>query len=173
VRRREHPPDLRVRRTPPRAQHPRVARPPPGTGGQPVLTTAAPARPIVGDLWLRGQASQLARARRFAEEAASAFGFDDDDTYAFAFAANEAVSNAIEHGKPCEGGTVRLRIEEDAGALSFWVKDCGTFVPPAGPADPLAERGRGLAFMTAMVDELELTPIAGGTVIRLTKMRRV
>ena len=136
------------------------------------MTTAAPIRPIVGDLRLRGQASQLAKARRFAEEAASAFGFDGDDTYAFAFAVNEAVSNAIEHGEPCEGGTVWLRIEEESGALTFWVRDCGTFVPRAGPADPIAERGRGLAFMAAMVDELQITPIAGGTVIRLTKMRR-
>jgi anti-sigma regulatory factor (Ser/Thr protein kinase) len=135
------------------------------------MTTAAPARPIANDLRLPGEASQLAKARRFAEEAASAFGFDDEESYAFAFAVNEAVSNAIEHGAPCDEGTVALRIEEEGSALTFWVRDCGTFAPQARPADPIAERGRGLAFMAAMVDELQVTPVAGGTVIRLTKVR--
>src|SRR5215208_4704843 len=136
------------------------------------MTTAAPARPFADDLRLPGKASHLAKARRFAERAAAKFGFDDQESYAFAFAVNEAVSNAIEHGEPCEEGTVRLRIEEEGSALTFWVKDCGTFAPQAGPLDPIAERGRGLAFMAAMVDELQVTPVADGTVIRLTKMRR-
>jgi anti-sigma regulatory factor (Ser/Thr protein kinase) len=131
--------------------------------------TATASPPVAGDLRLPGEPSQLFRARRFAEEAAAAFGFTDQDSYAFAFAVNEAVSNAIEHGEPCDDGTVRLRIQEEGSALTFWVRDCGTFAERPPSTDPIADRGRGLAFMAAMVDELQVTPVAGGTVIRLTK----
>jgi anti-sigma regulatory factor (Ser/Thr protein kinase) len=135
------------------------------------VPTFTPARPIAAHLRLRGEPSQLWRARRFAEEAAAEFGFDEEDSYAFVFAVNEAVSNAIEHGKPCADGTVSLRIDEEGPALTLWVRDCGTFAAKARPTDAIADRGRGLAFMAAMVDELQVTPVAGGTVIRLTKRR--
>jgi anti-sigma regulatory factor (Ser/Thr protein kinase) len=123
------------------------------------------------NLCLLGDASELWRARRFAEEAAEAFGFDDNDSYAFAFAVNEAVSNAIEHGRPCRDGNVRLRIDVERSGLTFRVKDCGDFTASSGPLDPMADRGRGLAFMAAMVDELEVKPVNGGTLVRLTKLR--
>jgi anti-sigma regulatory factor (Ser/Thr protein kinase) len=135
------------------------------------MTTAAPAPPVAGDLRIPGEPGELWRARRFAEEAAAEFGFDDEESFAFAFAVNEAVSNAVEHGKPCDGGTVRLRIEEDGPALTFWVKDCGCFEPKVRPLDAIEDRGRGMAFMAAMVDELHVTPVQDGTVVSLTKRR--
>ena len=121
------------------------------------------------DLRLRADPAELSRARGFAEEAAEAFGFGDEETYAFKFAASEAVANAIEHGRPCDRGELLLRVGEEAGALTFYVRDCGRFVPPSDSADD--ERGRGLMFMELMVDEVEVKPAAGGTLVRLAKRR--
>jgi anti-sigma regulatory factor (Ser/Thr protein kinase) len=132
----------------------------------------APAPPLAAkDLWLISDPSQLWRARRFAEGAAKAFGFGEEDCYAFAFAANEAVSNAVEHGAPYDDGTVRLRIEEDGLELTFYVEDRGTFAPQVRTDDAISDRGRGLAFMAAVVDELEVKPVDEGTLVRLTKRR--
>jgi anti-sigma regulatory factor (Ser/Thr protein kinase) len=123
------------------------------------------------DLWLISDPSELWRARRFAEGAAKAFGFCEEDCYAFAFAANEAVSNAVEHGEPYDDGTVRLRVEEEGSDLTFYVKDCGTFAPHVRTDNGIVDRGRGLTFMAAVVDELEVKPVDEGTLVRLTKRR--
>ena len=53
--------------------------------------------------------------------------------------------------------------------LVFEVEDHGTFVPRAPAVDPFPERGRGLAFMAAVVDEVDVRRGAGGTVVRLCK----
>src|SRR5450756_1071374 len=54
----------------------------------------------------------------------------------------------------------------------FAVSDCGPFVAPAELADPeYAESGRGFAFMSALVDELELLVEPEATVVRLRKRR--
>ena len=127
------------------------------------------AEPPLRDLRLRAEPSELCRARQFAEEAAAAFGFCGDESYEFKFAANEAVANAIEHGKPCHDGTVLLRISEERSALSFYVRDCGRFIARSDPAAD--DRGRGLMFMEHMVDEVEVMPAAAGTLVRLTKRR--
>jgi anti-sigma regulatory factor (Ser/Thr protein kinase) len=127
--------------------------------------------PPVQDLWLLAAPSQLSRARRFAEEAAAAFGFDDDESYDFKSAANEAVANAIEHGKPCADGTIRLRISAQRSALTLYVRDCGSFASHAGSEADAGDRGRGLVVMASMVDEVEVQPGASNTVVRLTKRR--
>ena len=57
--------------------------------------------------------------------------------------------------------------------LVFEVEDHGTFVPSAPAVDPFPERGRGLAFMAAVVDEFDVRRGAGGTVVRLCKRRTV
>lgn len=123
------------------------------------------------DLRLQADFSQLGRARRFAEAAAEAFGFDSQETYAFKSAASEAVANAIEHGEPCHDGTIWLRITEERSTLTLCVLDYGNFVPKVVTSGSDAARGRGLMFMTAMVDEVELKPSARSTVVTLRKKR--
>ena len=138
------------------------------------MEAVAVAAPFARDLWLLGDPSQLGAARRFAEDAAAVFGFDEDETYQFTFAVNEAVSNAIEHGETFEDGTVRLRIDDEADGLTFSVLDRGSFTPSSPrKVDGVADRGRGLAFMAAMVDDLQVKPMEEGTLVRLTKRRVV
>ena len=122
-------------------------------------------------LRLPAEASQLAVARQFAEEAAERFGLDETDTYQFKLAVSEAVANAIEHGSPYPDGTVCLRLYEDADTLTIEVCDCGRFTTNLAEQGALPERGRGLAFMTVFVDELDILRGDDHTAVRLTKHR--
>lgn len=124
------------------------------------------------DVWLAAEPAELAETRRLADEAGASYGLAEQDRFAFTFAVNEAVSNAIEHGSPSPDGTIRLRFAARADALVFSVQDFGEFTPQAAAHDELGSRGRGLAFMATMVDELDLCRGSTGTRVRLTKRRR-
>ena len=130
--------------------------------------SVAPAS-IEAELELRAEPSELRTARGFADSAAAGFGLGDTERYEFTFAVNEAVSNAIEHGRPSPAGTIRLQVATEDGALVFYVADHGTFTPNPSAFVLLPERGRGLAFMAAVVDEVDVCRGETGTVVRLCK----
>lgn len=113
--------------------------------------------------------ARLGEARRFVESVATESGFDDDALYQIKVASNEAVSNAIEHGKPCAGGNIEVRSELEDGELALYVSDCGEFVLADSPSDPIAERGRGFTFMSLLMDDVSLDTGPGKTVVRLAK----
>jgi ketosteroid isomerase-like protein len=82
----------------------------------------------------------------------------------------EAVSNAIEHGAPCDDGRFHLAASVENGSFVFSVRDCGRFEDSLSPEpDPVAERGRGFAFMNLLMDEVRLDARVGETVLRLAK----
>lgn len=120
---------------------------------------------------LKADPGELATARRFAAAAAARFGLGDQERYEFTFAVNEAVTNAIEHGYPSPDGTICIHVAEENGALVFEVEDHGTFAPSPRATDALPERGRGLAFMAATMDEVDVRRGRSGTVVRLCKRR--
>ena len=122
-------------------------------------------------LRLPADPSQLSVARQFAEEAGERFGLDETERYQFKLAVSEAVANAIEHGCPFPDGTLGLALFEEADSLSVEVTDCGVFTTNLGEQGSLPERGRGLAFMTVFVDELDILRGEDHTVVRLTKHR--
>jgi anti-sigma regulatory factor (Ser/Thr protein kinase) len=122
-------------------------------------------------LSLPADLSRLLEARRFAEQVASDFGFDPALQAQIKLAANEAVANAMEHGSPTPEHPVELRaVEEDEG-LAFYIADKGGFVEleraRRGGGSP--ERGRGLAFMDLLMDEVEVRPGSPGTEVRMFK----
>jgi anti-sigma regulatory factor (Ser/Thr protein kinase) len=123
-------------------------------------------------LRLPADPSQLSVARRFAEEAAERFGFDETECYQFKLAVSEAVANAIEHGCPFPDGTVAVELIEEPDSLSIEVTDCGVFTTKMAEQGTLLERGRGLAFMTVFVDELDILRGEDHTAVRLTKYRQ-
>jgi anti-sigma regulatory factor (Ser/Thr protein kinase) len=135
------------------------------------MGVAAPPVRSTARLELVADPSQLSTARRFADGAAERFGLEERERYEFTFAVNEAVSNAIEHGRPSPEGTIRMAVAEENGALVFEVEDHGTFAPKPHAVDPFPERGRGLAFMAAVVDEVDVCRGTSGTVVRLCKRR--
>jgi len=53
----------------------------------------------------------------------------------------------------------------------FEVRDRGRFVPRVTRTGAVPEGGRGFEFMRLMMDEVDLSPGAGGTLVRLVKRR--
>jgi anti-sigma regulatory factor (Ser/Thr protein kinase) len=122
-------------------------------------------------LRLPADPSQLAVAREFADDAAARFGFDEVDRYQFKLAVSEAVANAIEHGRPYPDGTIALQLMEEGDLLTMEVYDAGRFTTNLVEEGALPERGRGLAFMTVFVDELDIVRADDHTAVRLSKRR--
>ena len=125
------------------------------------------------ELALRAHPSELPSARRFFDAAAAEFGLDELGRYQVTMAANEAVSNAIRHGAPFDGGCVYLGAAAEDGKLVCSVHDGGSFelLGDADP-DPNGEHGRGLPLMNLLMDEVALDTSPDGTVVRLSKRRR-
>jgi anti-sigma regulatory factor (Ser/Thr protein kinase) len=110
----------------------------------------------------------LREARRFADRAAEDFGLDRDSAYRVRLALSEAVANAIKHGSESPDDPVEIVAADEAGALVFYVRDGGRFVPRVAPRGELPERGRGLEFMRRLMDEVDLRPGSEGTEVRFS-----
>jgi anti-sigma regulatory factor (Ser/Thr protein kinase) len=136
--------------------------PPPTGGGRPALGVKEQR-----ELWLRQDPRELRRARWLADTAAAEHGLEADAQFRFTFAVNEAVANAIEHGCASPEGHILVRTSSAGGALTFEVQDWGSFSPGFDEGESLPERGRGLALMATMVDEVEVKPTGDATVVRL------
>jgi GAF domain-containing protein/anti-sigma regulatory factor (Ser/Thr protein kinase) len=80
-------------------------------------------------------------------------------------AVNEAVSNSIEHGyRDGSSGEIGIEAVRHDDLLAITVRDRGTWRP--GPPDPA--RGRGLAMMRALMDDVGVHHDDGGTTVRLS-----
>lgn len=124
------------------------------------------------DLRLPARPSELKRARDCVAAAAAEFGFSGKAAYELVFAVNEAVTNAIKHGRPDDDGTICLTIDAEGDALVCQVQDAGPFIPPRAEHEPVtAESGRGFAFMSALTDHFELLVEPAATIVRLRKLR--
>jgi anti-sigma regulatory factor (Ser/Thr protein kinase) len=135
----------------------------PVLGGRAAATPGIPSQ----ELWLRADPVELRTARRFAESAADHFGLSEEARFRFTLAVNEAVANAIEHGEPSSDGRVQLKIYAQGESLAFEVRDWGRFGVSFPAQDAMQERGRGLAMMASLVDEVDLKPSDDSTVVRL------
>jgi PAS domain S-box-containing protein len=79
-------------------------------------------------------------------------------------AAGEACANAIEHGhRHAPGETVRLRAEAFVDNLRLTVADSGRWKVPQPDLNP--HRGRGVALMRALAQQVTLTPGPSGTTV--------
>ena len=125
----------------------------------------------VGELRLPAEASKLGEARAYAYQAAAQLGLDADSCYEFAFAVNEAVTNAIRHGAPDEHGHIHLSVFYDGGRLTLAIRDYGTFVGSRQHAAASVERGRGFALMSQMVDAVQLCVESEATTVLLSVAR--
>jgi anti-sigma regulatory factor (Ser/Thr protein kinase) len=111
----------------------------------------------------------LKEARDFAERAASDFGLGAAACYDVKLAMSEAVTNAIQHGSSSSNDRVHIEATDENGALVFYVRDTGRFVPRVRRGDDLPESGRGLEFMRRLMDEVDLQPGSDGTLVRFAK----
>jgi anti-sigma regulatory factor (Ser/Thr protein kinase) len=114
--------------------------------------------------------ARLKEARDFAELAAEEHGFDSAGVYQLKLAMSEAVTNAIQHGSSSDQDPIFLRAAVEGDALAFYVKDTGRLEPGSLPGEnSTLEGGRGLEFMRRLMDDVELRPGEGGTVLRFAK----
>jgi anti-sigma regulatory factor (Ser/Thr protein kinase) len=125
----------------------------------------------IGELRLPAEASKLGEARAYAYGAAAQLGLDADSCYEFAFAVNEAVTNAIRHGAPDEHGHIHLSVCCDGDRLTLAIRDYGTFVGSRQQAAASVERGRGFALMSHMVDAVQLCVESESTTVLLSVAR--
>jgi anti-sigma regulatory factor (Ser/Thr protein kinase) len=111
----------------------------------------------------------IKEARDFAEQVATEYGFDPNVRYQLKLAMSEAVTNAIQHGSSSTADKVRIAAVDENGALTFYVRDTGRFVPRVRRGDDMPESGRGLEFMRRLMDEVDLQPGMDGTLVRFSK----
>jgi len=118
---------------------------------------------------IRADLELLKEARDFAERAAADFGFDGSACYDVKLAMSEAVTNAIQHGSSSPSDPIRILVLAEGPSLVFEVLDTGRFVPRVMRRGELPESGRGLEFMRVLMDEVDLRPGRGGTLMRFIK----
>jgi anti-sigma regulatory factor (Ser/Thr protein kinase) len=119
-------------------------------------------------LVLPAQASSLATMRRSLARWLRAAGASQDEAYELLVACGEACANAAAHAYPAvadadfEVGATRHERQ-----IKIVVRDRGSWRHPGS-----AERGRGLALMRELTDELELDPASGGTTVTMRRQLR-
>jgi anti-sigma regulatory factor (Ser/Thr protein kinase) len=113
----------------------------------------------------------LKGARDFAERAAADFGLNEGACYDVKLAMSEAVTNAIQHGSSSPKDPIRIMVLAEGPSLVFEVLDTGRFIPRVMRRGELSESGRGLEFMRVLMDEVDLRPGKGGTLMRFIKRR--
>ncbi len=93
-------------------------------------------------------------------------GVDPSQTLDVLIATGEALANAVEHGhRDRPGGAVRLRATVLADRLHLTIADTGVWKVP--DADPASHRGRGIALMRALMNDVTIETGASGTTIDL------
>jgi serine/threonine-protein kinase RsbW len=109
------------------------------------------------------QPADLARVREFVRTAACALGLSRPRADLLAVAVSELATNTLQH--TAEGG--RVRVLAEGNRLCCEVTDRGT--PPAlGRPMPAAQqtRGRGLAIVERLCDEVSVSSGPAGTTVR-------
>lgn len=129
-------------------------------------------------LQLPAHARHLALAAGFVRAAARLAGFDEDGTEAIEIAAMEAVENVIDHARVGRDERVTVSVFRDVDDFVLEVRDQGVPWPSrvlngevGREMPPIeSERGRGLAMMRALMDDVAPLSLPDGTkVLRMVK----
>jgi len=97
-----------------------------------------------------------------------AHGAREDEIFDILVAVNEACSNAIEHPLGRTAPDVTLDAEMVNGGVSLVIGDRGRW----RPAGPRGDRGRGLEFMDALMEGVEVSRSDDGTTVHLRRRLR-
>lgn len=117
----------------------------------------------------------------FIQQAAQAYGLNEDQTYDVQMAVDEACTNVIQHAYGGRSdGTIDITCEKSGNKLVVTVRDFGKRFDPKKVArprtqDPLSRRnigGLGIFFMQKMMDQVEFkfSPSEGN---RLTMVKKI
>jgi anti-sigma regulatory factor (Ser/Thr protein kinase) len=122
------------------------------------------------DLSVEARPDQLRVLRHALSAWLEASGTPQDDANDVLLAVAEAAANAVEHANRGTGrGSAHLSAWFDGATLVIEVRDDGSWLPPTGTD---ITRGRGLAIMRAVMDDVDVTSTDGGTVVRMSRRLR-
>ncbi len=118
---------------------------------------------------LRAAPAELADLREQLRGWLEENGVAEDVERGVVLAVSEAAANAVEHAYGCDGaGVVTVMVCFAGGQLEIAVRDEGAWREPRHDT----ERGRGLAIMRAIVDEVSIERGDTATVVRMSQRTR-
>ena len=117
-------------------------------------------------LVVEDEPASVARVRGAVEVVASRAGIGGDGAFELKLAANEAVANALAHGR---GRTAAVTLASRPDEVEVEVVAAGQFRSP-GRLD--ATHGRGLPLVVALADEVEFASEHDRTRVRIRKRAR-
>jgi serine/threonine-protein kinase RsbW len=107
------------------------------------------------------------------EKLARAARFSDDESILLRLVTEEACMNASEHGTPHGYGNIEVSWLVDSGTMVISVSQNGEeFEIPKGLQANLEPRGRGLALIQGIMDEIRLIPTGAGVTLWMRIDRR-
>ncbi|HMG26380.1 MAG TPA: ATP-binding protein [Acidimicrobiia bacterium] len=121
------------------------------------------------ELRIRAEAEQLQHVRQALESWLDGHGTAPEVGAEIALAAHEAAANVVEHAYRGHAGEVVLRARADDGQVTVVVEDEGEWRAPSRTD----QRGRGLALMHGLMDDVTITAVEDGSGTRVTLRRRV
>ncbi len=108
--------------------------------------------------------------RRILSDSLTTLGLDDSTVGDIELALTEACTNVLDHAGGEEEYEVTACVDKQKCVIEIIDRGVGFEERTGGLADPLAEDGRGIAIMRALMDRLEFHERpATGTVVRLEK----
>jgi serine phosphatase RsbU (regulator of sigma subunit)/putative methionine-R-sulfoxide reductase with GAF domain/anti-sigma regulatory factor (Ser/Thr protein kinase) len=131
-----------------------------------VAVLAACVEPLSESLRTRWPASAetLAAMRPLLRRWLARWGAAQDEIYDITVAVQEASANAVEHAYAPGTAVFEVEAEHADGVITFVVRDRGNWRAPRG-----THRGRGLAMMRALMEEVDVTHDDRGTVVVLRR----
>jgi serine/threonine-protein kinase RsbW len=115
-------------------------------------------------------------AEQTATRIAAENGFDEDEVMQISMAVREAAVNAVLHGNAYDPNKkVTLDFERTISDLVITIRDQGSGLDPGKIPDPLAPEnllktsGRGIFLIRSFMDDVQISPSASGTEIKLVK----
>jgi anti-sigma regulatory factor (Ser/Thr protein kinase) len=118
------------------------------------------------ELTIEADYGLLDEARQLVHSTGRGLGFDETAIYDMKVAATEALANAIEHGVASDR-LVHLRMTPGDHEVWLEISGGGRSEPESAAPDP--RRGRGLALMSNLMDEVVLRREGHHMLVRLAK----
>ena len=124
-------------------------------------------------LTLAAEPEVLAPLRRRLSRFLHAAGASEDDCYEITLTISEAAGNSIEHAYGPGDATFEVEVSLDGSDVVALVRDSGSWREREEAApDAVTARGRGLRIIEGLMDDVEVSREAGGTVVRMRRRLR-
>lgn len=115
---------------------------------------------VIARCEIKGVLQELPEVEKLIDDVCQEVSITEEKYGNILIAVTEAVTNGILHGSS-EEDNVQVLAVNDAGTLSFTVKDCGpgfdfdNLPDPTAPENIEMENGRGVYLMRSLADQIE------------------